>query len=176
MKTAEDFLTNSSWRLREIAIKVIAFSLKRHWYLIKDYKISLIIFYDTEIKVRSVASGLLQTIVPLMPSNQLQDMIKEFKGKIEANKDDINTFHGAILGLMGITNVYMKEIPDWIPELLCYLAKYKNGPGIVSESVKNSNANFWRFHKPTWEYVKGKFSEEQQEELSDHVKSYYYFA
>ena len=119
-----------------------------------------------------IGSETLAGIILLLPQEVLYNTVNRLK--IQATNFNGNkiVLHGVILGLIALVKPHEVELVDWVIETLEYLAKYKNNYGIVSDSIRLCIAQFWNRHKPTWEYVKYKFTKEQQEVLEEHVNPY----
>ena len=149
--------------------------------MIDNYDISPIIntLYDTEIEVRKVAGNSLSILASLFSQERLKEIISNLKNVIQTNTQEnynLPVVHGAVLGLIGIIKGFDTEIPSWLPDLLDYLRKYKNGYGIISDSIRLCLSDFSKYHKPVWTYIKDKFTEEQQQDLYDYINPYNDFA
>jgi len=84
--------------------------------------------------------------------------------------------HGAVNTLCAVVEAFPYSVPDWMPAVLVFLAKFTRGNVMISNEVKKSMSNFKRTHQDSWEEHKTKFTEEQLMLLQDLLISPNYYA
>lgn len=177
-------LKSPNWRLRYVAsIDVIGYVKNNFGFLQSSHvEIAKQMLFDPELEVRTNAGKGITHLFSILPEKETQKLIEEFKGIVEKERKQSKNekskiqMHGAILGLIAIIKAHEALIEEWFPPLLAYLAKFKSGQSAYSDAVRVCLTEFWERYKIVWEYEKGKFTEEQIEEISEHINPYNYFA
>lgn len=175
----ERLMADTNWTLRAIGIMDVAYYLSSYWVTLHGYDVYKLIgaLYDPEVEVRKAGAAGFAKVIPLLQESQAEKIIGELSEKLrkEGEQSELE-LHGTILGLAAFVQAQAVGIPKWTPRILQLLAKFSNGRGTASDSVRVCFSAFWKAHKETWEYEKQKFTEEQRESLLEHVNPYNYFA
>lgn len=120
--------------------------------------------FDDELRIRRMAVVLFENIFNILPNHLWEDAIKKYKPIAEVSKkiykEDHVPLHGAISVLIAILYSASFDIPEWAPPLVTFLAKYRQGFGIVSIDVTKSLSWFKKQHQYDWRYLKEKFTEQ----------------
>ncbi len=177
-------MDSPNWRLRCAGTADTIGYLKENWELVRGYDIAYLtrMLFDPEIEVRNLAGSSLSGLLTLLDSEVVRLFATDFRTKAAAAKlrlqegNNKTVLHGAVLGLIAAVRAHAIQIFSWVPDVLTYLTKFRNNYDEASKAVRVFLADFWERHKSTWEYEKGKFTEDQQADISEHINPYNYFA
>jgi proteasome activator subunit 4 len=84
--------------------------------------------------------------------------------------------HAGVLGLSSLLQAFPYDVPEWMPGVMVFLARYVSDPPPVSTTVKKVFGDFKRTHQDTWHEDQKQFSQEELEVLTDMLISPSYYA
>jgi proteasome activator subunit 4 len=84
--------------------------------------------------------------------------------------------HAGVLALAALVMLAPYGVPEWLPQVLDRLASFANQPQPIKAAVTKSFADFRRTHQDNWAQHKQRFTEEQQDVLSDMVVAPSFYA
>eukprot|EP01022_Parablepharisma_sp_SALTPOND_P004705 TRINITY_DN120803_c0_g1_i1.p1 TRINITY_DN120803_c0_g1~~TRINITY_DN120803_c0_g1_i1.p1 ORF type:complete len:1820 (-),score=174.58 TRINITY_DN120803_c0_g1_i1:29-5488(-) len=169
----QSLIKSPNWRLRYISTCDLLALASINWMHLSRLPILMLVsmLYDPVVEIAGAASKGLINIFILLPKEEVTKLVDNFiKSYSEAKK------YGPIFGLVAMVKAYGMVLPDWLPSVLQFLARLKHLNGNVGEAVKGCLSEFLQLHKKTWECEKEKFTEEQLEDITEHVSPYDYYA
>lgn len=141
----EKYCKHTNWRVRHQAIYTSGLLATKMCMDVNYNQIAhdvYIYIYDEELRIWWMAVVLFENIFNILKNKIWEQAIAEYITKVEISKkdykDDHVTLHGAISVLIAILYSASYDIPLWAPSLITFLAKFRQGYGLVSIDVTKS--------------------------------------
>ncbi|KAG0225196.1 hypothetical protein B0O80DRAFT_458867 [Mortierella sp. GBAus27b] len=193
---------STSWHVRSNVLPVLQiffytnlFSMDENTMVkVTDAVSSMLL--DPQIEVRQLAATTLSGIVRCSQRDATQKLIARFKKILlsaplperkqrgqsgpkgpppEGYSEALVKRHAGVLGLSSLLQAYPYELPEWMPGVLVFLARYFSDPPPVSTTVKKVFGDFKRTHQDTWHEDQKRFSQDELEVLTDMLISPSYY-
>jgi len=180
-------LKSENWRYRDVAIADLFVFMSGNWiYLAKNNENALILennliplLHDEKIEIaKDTLTGISKTIT-FFPISFVQKISAEFMAKArqaQAEKLKNGAVYGPIFGLISIIDSFGAVLPQWLPPIITFLAKFKTSYSSVNEPIRECLNKFYETHKIVWSYEKAKFTEEQLAALSGYIHQLNYYS
>ncbi|EFC44856.1 predicted protein, partial [Naegleria gruberi] len=142
----------------------------------KLFEIITAMLRDSQPEVRQMASITLSGFLKISSTDYSKKLIPEFQEKATKPKKTTNDKlpkesidrHSGILGLSAVALAFPYSIPDFMPEMLVFLAKFSNDSvQSIRETVKKTFQEFIKCHSDMWQIHEMKFTEDQLRTLHD---------
>ncbi|KAG2394162.1 hypothetical protein C9374_003926 [Naegleria lovaniensis] len=180
----KDSATFVNWSIRSALLEFLQiFAYRQEFYLTdklpKLFEIITTMLRDQQLEVRQMAAITLSGFLKISSTEYSEKLIPEFKEKAFKNRNakissdklsskETTERHSGVLGLSAVALAFPYSVPDFIPDMLCSLAKFANDSvQSIRETVKKTFQEFVKCHSDMWQIHQQKFTEQQLGTLHD---------
>ncbi|KAK3822755.1 MAG: hypothetical protein J3Q66DRAFT_424160 [Benniella sp.] len=193
---------STSWHVRSNVLPVLQIFFYTNLFsmdvdmMVKVMNAVSSMLLDPQIEVRQLAATTLSGIVRCSQRDATQKLISRFKKHLsvplperkkrdrsapmgpppEGYSEALVKRHAGVLGLSSLLQAFPYDVPEWMPGVMVFLARYVSDPPPVSTTVKKVFGDFKRTHQDTWHEDQKRFSQEELEVLTDMLISPSYYA
>jgi len=178
----------TNWSIRSSLLECLQIFAYRQQFVLEDrleklFTIIITMLNDNQLEVRQMAAITLSGFLKISKMEYSQKLIPQFQEKSLKKKHvqsrdktvtstypgkDTTERHAGVLGLSAIALAFPYSVPDFIPDLLCFIAKFSNDNiQSIRETVKKTFQEFIKCHSDMWQIHKLKFTDEQLVTLHD---------
>jgi len=176
--------SHDSWRIRLDVLPILQIVYFRNLFYLSPEVVQevnsllLELLQDAHLEVREMASTTLSGIIRCSQRGMIRQLKERFTRQVQSiqlpkrdaadYQEKLLQLHGGILGVVALLSASPYTVPDWMPELIVdTVAAHTDDPVPISTTVRRCAASWKATHQDTWHEEKGKFTEEQLEEVTE---------